>query len=59
MSASPLGCHSGKAGHNQERGSQPVFSSVRNSGGWDGCCGSQSSVHPDAAGDLEELRRVV
>jgi hypothetical protein len=24
-----------------------VFPQVRNSGGWDGCCGSQSVVHPD------------
>lgn len=29
---------------------------VRNGRGWDGGCGSQILVHPDATGNLEELR---
>ena len=29
----------------------PVYLRVRNGGGWDGGCGSQTPVHPDAAGN--------
>lgn len=33
-----------------------MFLRVINSRGWDGGCGSQTPVHPDTTGNLEELR---
>ena len=49
-------CFSGETEHSLRWGAQPVFLWVRNGGGWDGGCGSQTPVCPDAAGNLKKLR---